>query len=160
MVGWLVGLATGDVNMAAVVFLDHFEVPWGVLGGPWESLWGPWGSLLGGLCLGAPGGSLRVPGVSPGEPWEVPAVPQGFPRSRLGSLGGRWASLGLPRGRPRPPQGPPLRAMSVSKNIEKTIVFLAFPRAGQTLMVLGPPWGHPGGTLSLLGIPGAPLEFR
>ena len=38
MVGWLFGLATGDVNMSPVMVLDHFGVPWGVPGGPWASL--------------------------------------------------------------------------------------------------------------------------
>ena len=133
MVGWLVGLATGDVNMSPVVVLDHFGVPWGFPGGPWGSLGGPWGSL------GPPRDLLGGPWGSPGCPREVPGRSLGVPRDSLGgawaSLGGRWAPLGPPQGR----QGPPgtslealVGAMSALKNIEKTMFFLVFPGTEKT----------------------------
>ena len=47
MVGWSVGLVTGDVNVSPVVFFRDFGVLRGSLGGLGGSLGGPWGSLGG-----------------------------------------------------------------------------------------------------------------
>ena len=90
-----------------------------------------------------PGRSLGVPGSPLGSSWA--------------SLEGPWASLGFPRDPPGPPgisQGPSLDAsvgaMGALKNIEKPLVFIAFPE-------LGGPWGGPGESLGVhrrsLGVP-------
>ena len=47
MVGWSVGLVTGDVNVSPVVFFRDFGVLRGSLGGLGGSLGGPWGVLGG-----------------------------------------------------------------------------------------------------------------
>ena len=64
MVGWSVGLVTGDVNVSPVVFFRDFGVLRGSLGGLGGSLGGPWGSL------GGPWGSLGGRWASPGLPSE------------------------------------------------------------------------------------------
>ena len=77
MVGWLVGLATSDVNMSLVVVLDLFGVPWGVPGGLLE--------------VGVPRRSLGGPWASPGIPWEALAPP-GTPKAPQGPpWKPRWA---------------------------------------------------------------------
>ena len=147
MVGWLFGLATGDVNMSPVMVLDHFGVHGGGPGGPCVSLsgslGGPWGSS--GRSLGVPGGSLGAPGAAHGSLGGSLGIP-GVSQVPGRSLGVRGRRLGVPGGSlgvPAPPPGTPIAspgasleasvgAMSTLKNIQKTEVFIAFPSIGQT----------------------------
>ena len=129
MVGWLVGMATGDVNMSPVVVLDHCR-------GPWRSPGGPRGSLGGleappGRSWEVPGGPWAVPGRSSGGPWASPGIPWEAP-------GGPWGVAGRPWALPETPTAPlgtslgaSVGAMSTLKNIEKPLFLYYFQVQGR-----------------------------